>query len=152
LGIARAEVGVREVGQNGGKRVSEYLAYTGIKVSAPYCASFVSWCFGQAGYKEPRTAWSPAMFPKGRVVNLDPSHARDDKRGLVFGIYFSGLKRIGHVGFVEVVRGEWIQTIEGNTNVGGCRVVPPRNDDREGDGVYRRMRHKRTISKYSNWL
>jgi hypothetical protein len=141
--IARAEVGVREVGQNGGERVGDYLAYTGIKVPGPYCAAFVSWCFGQAGYEEPRTAWSPALFPKLRVVNLDPSHARDDKRGLVFGIYFPELKRIAHCGIVEVVRGEWIQTIEGNTSPDGSR---------EGIGVFRRLRHKRTISKYSNWL
>lgn len=143
LVIARAEVGVREVGQNGGKRVGEYLAYTGIKVPAPYCASFVSWCFGQVGYGEPRTAWSPALFPKERVVTLDPSHARDDKSGLVFGIYFPELKRIGHCGFVEAVRGEWVQTIEGNTGPEGSR---------EGIGVFRRLRHKRTICKYSNWL
>ncbi|HMI04490.1 MAG TPA: CHAP domain-containing protein [Pedobacter sp.] len=142
LEIARAEVGVREVGQNGGKRVAEYLAYTGIIVPAPYCASFVSWCFGQAGYKEPRTAWSPALFPKDRVVEI-ASMPRNDERGLVFGIYFPELKRIGHVGFVEVVRGEWIQTIEGNTGPEGGR---------EGTGVFRRLRHKRTISKYSNWL
>lgn len=39
----------------------------------------------------------------------------------MFGIYFSDLKRIGHCGFVEVVRGEWIQTIEANTGPEGSR-------------------------------
>jgi hypothetical protein len=169
LSIARAEVGVREVGQNGGKRISEYSAYTGIKVPAPYCASFVSWCFGQAGYKEPRTAWSPALFPAERQVEIATARAelvsvsrtapRNDVnstsslrgrmtkqsqvRGLVFGIYFPELKRIGHCGFVEEVRGEWVQTIEGNTSPNGGR---------EGIGVFRRLRHKKTICKYSNWL
>jgi hypothetical protein len=163
LSIARAEVGVREVGQNGGKRVGEYLAYTGIKVPAPYCASFVSWCFGQAGYKVPRTAWSPALFPKERMVNLltlSPHKgdfaaqlsaslqvSRGERGaivpGLVFGTYFPELKRIGHCGFVEEVRGEWVQTIEGNTGPEGSR---------EGIGVFRRLRHKRTICKYADWF
>lgn len=123
LDIARGEIGVREVGQNGGKRISEYLEYTGIKVPAPYCAAWVSWCFWKAGYPEPRTAWSPSLFPKGRMVGIDPSDTRDDKRGYVFGIYFPELKRTGHCGFVEVVRGDWIQTIEGNTGPEGIGKV-----------------------------
>lgn len=152
LNIARAELGVRELGQNGGKRVAEYLAYTGIKVPAPYCASFVSWCFGKAGYNEPRMAWSPALFPKERVVGYlsedssilrNDGKWRNDGQGLVFGIYFPELRRIGHCGFVEEVRGEWVQTIEGNTGPEGSR---------DGIGVFRRLRHKRTICKYANWL
>jgi hypothetical protein len=150
---ARKEIGVREVGKNAGKRVGEYLVYTGIKVPAPYCASFVSWCFGQAGYKEPKTAWSPALFPdarsgqvpaKGQVVSPTPlRELRGITPGLVFGIYFPDLKRIAHVGIVEMVLGDYIQTIEGNTSADGSR---------QGIGVFRRLRHKRTICKYSNWL
>jgi hypothetical protein len=64
-------------------------------------------------------------------------------RGLVFGIYFPDLKRIGHCGFVEGVRGEWVQTIEGNTGPEGSR---------EGIGVFRRLRHKRSICKYADWI
>lgn len=146
LSIAQAEVGVREVGQNGGKRVTEYLAYTGIRVPAPYCAAFVSFVFWKAGYAVPRTAWSPALFPAGRLVgsgSLGSGSVRHDGKGLVFGIYFPDLKRIAHVGLVESVRGDWLTTIEANTNVEGSR---------EGQGVYRRLRHKRTIAKYANWL
>ena len=67
----------------------------------------------------------------------------NEGKGLVFGIYFPELKRIGHCGFVEMVRGEWVQTIEGNTSPDGGR---------EGIGVFRRLRHKRTICKYADWL
>jgi hypothetical protein len=48
-----------------------------------------------------------------------------------------------HCGFVEVIRGEWVQTIEGNTGPEGSR---------EGIGVFRRLRHKLTICKYADWL
>ena len=132
---AQREIGVRETGPNAGKRVDGYNRYVGVR-NAPWCASFVSWCFGQAGYREPRTAWSPALFPNGRIV-------KNGFSGLVFGIYFPELKRIGHCGFVEMVRGEWVQTIEGNTSPDGGR---------EGIGVFRRLRHKRTICKYADWL
>ncbi len=76
-------------------------------------------------------------------MNLDPSHARDDKTGLVFGIYFPHLKRIGHCGIVERLQGDFVVSIEGNTNVNGGR---------EGDGVYRKLRHKRSIAKYADWI
>lgn len=138
LKVAQAEIGVREVGGNDGRRVREYLAYAGIKVPAPYCAAFVSWCFGQAGYAAPRTAWSPSLFPgreRNRVSGIVP--------GLVFGIYFPKLNRVAHVGFVEAVKGDWLTTIEGNTSPDGGR---------EGVGVFRRLRHKRSICKYSNWF
>ena len=39
--------------------------------------------------------------------------------------------RVAHVGLVEKSEGDWLVTIEGNTNGGGSR---------DGDGVYRRRR------------
>ncbi|MEJ2903222.1 hypothetical protein WAE58_12340 [Pedobacter panaciterrae] len=44
---------------------------------------------------------------------------------------------------MECLQGDFVQTIEGNTNVEGSR---------EGDGVYRQLRHKRTIAKYADGL
>ncbi|WP_316794660.1 peptidoglycan-binding protein [Pedobacter frigoris] len=148
--IARKEIGVVErTGKNDGARIAEYIAYCNIKSPAPYCAAWVSWCFGQAGYLQPRTAWSPALFPKERLV-IDSSHALNDKkrndenlRGCVAGIYFSSLKRVAHCGIVEAVRNDWCTLIEGNTNVKGSR---------DGDGVWRRIRHKRTIHCFADWV
>lgn len=137
LNIARSQLGVREAtGHNDGPAVERYLAYTGHKKGAPWCAAFVSWVFGQAGYGQPRTAWSPALFPKARQV-AEPGPA------VVFGIYFADKGRIAHAGLVEKQRGHWLYTIEGNTNLAGSR---------EGDGVYRKIRHRRTIKVYANWL
>lgn len=137
LRIAQSQLGVREfTGKNDGVAVEQYLKYTGNKKGEPWCASFVSWVYGKAGLVKPRTAWSAALFPLARQT-LNPKPAD------VFGIYFSSLKRIGHCGLVERQNGNWIYTIEGNTNVAGSR---------EGDGVYRKLRHRRSIKYYANWI
>jgi len=136
LSIARSQIGVREAtGKNDGKMVEAYLHYTGNKKGAPWCASFVSWVFGKAGFDAPRTAACSVLFP----LALQTTKPRP---AVVFGIYFASLKRIGHCGFVEEQKNNWLITIEGNTNVAGAR---------EGDGVYRKIRHKRTIAGYADW-
>lgn len=132
---ARKEIGVREAGENAGKRVDEYCAYVGFQKVA-WCAAFSSWCFGQAGFVQPRTAWCPALFP-GRRLREDPLP------GMIMGIYFPSKGRIAHCGIVERVRGDFVYVIEGNTNVAGLR---------DGDCVMRRLRHKRTIASYADWL
>jgi len=137
LAIARSQIGVREAtGHNDGMKVESYLAYTGNKKGEPWCAAFVSWVFGQAGLKQPRTAWSLALFPKAHLV-------KTANPATIFGIYFADKGRIAHVGLVERQKGNWIYTIEGNTNSTGSR---------EGDGVYRKLRHVKTIKAYADWL
>ncbi|WP_316815856.1 peptidoglycan-binding protein [Pedobacter nyackensis] len=135
LAIAEKEVGVQESDENAGPRVDEYNAYVGFKKVA-WCASFVSWVFGQAGHPQPRSAWSPAIFPADRI-------AKNPVAGMVMGIYFPKLKRIAHCGIVTRVKGELIFSIEGNTNLSGSR---------EGNGVYRRIRHVRSIYRFADWL
>ncbi len=67
--IYTAEIGVREkTGNNDGERVEEYLAVTQLGTGYAWCAAFVSWVFAKAGFPEPRTPWSPALFPKNRVI------------------------------------------------------------------------------------
>lgn len=136
INIARKEIGVREIGHNAGPRVHQYLAYVGFTTAAPWCAAFVSYIFWQAGYNQPKIAWSPSLFPAARL-------ARDALPGMVMGIYFDNLKRIAHVGIVEKIQGSFLFSIEGNTNLAGSR---------NGDGVYRKTRHIRTIYRYADWL
>ncbi|MFN0257616.1 C40 family peptidase [Pedobacter ureilyticus] len=137
LEIAKSQIGVREAsGNNDGYEVETYLAYTGNKKGEPWCASFVSWVFGKAGYTAPRTAWSPSLFPKARLVAAG-------KPAMVFGIYFPDKGRIAHAEIVEKQKDNWLCTIEGNTNIEGSR---------EGDGVYRKMRHIKTIKYYADWI
>lgn len=135
MAIAQAELGVREItGQNDGKRVEAYLAAVGFKKGAPYCAAFVSWVYLKAGYPQPRTAWSPALFPKQLLT-------KQAQQADVYGIYFPALKRIAHVGLKLKTEGDWLIGIEANTNVAGSR-----------DGVYRKRRHLKTIKAYANWI
>lgn len=172
--IYLAEVGVRELtGRNDGNRVAEYLRYTDLDEGYVWCASFVSWVFGQAGYPEPRTAWSPALFPAKRVIwrrgdevrppephsgarhlrissakpGTDDTNIKDrvsiPQKGDVFGIYFNSVKRIAHAGFVDEWGDKFVITVEGNTNEAGSR---------EGDGVYRKRRLISSIYRVSSWF
>ncbi|WP_316786257.1 peptidoglycan-binding protein [Pedobacter frigiditerrae] len=135
--IAQSQLGIREAkGKNDGFAVESYLRYTGNKKGDAWCGSFVSWVFGKAGFAQPKTAWSPDLFPLARQT-LQPQQAA------VFGIYFPSLKRIAHCGLVEKRCGNYIIGIEGNTNVGG---------NREGDGVYRKRRHIKAIKHFADWL
>lgn len=136
LAIAAQEVGVREkTGRNDGARVEAYLHAVGLHRGDPYCAAFVSWAYGKSGYTAPVTGWSPDLFPPNRVVTVPAP-------GDVFGVYITAKGRIAHCGIVERKHSDFIYTIEANTNNSGGA---------EGDGVYRRMRHKRGICRYANW-
>lgn len=137
IAIATQELGVREQsGNNDGPRVEEYLKYIGLGKGHAWCAGYVSWVYGKAGFPRPRTGWSPALFPVNRQVKVPLA-------GDVFGIYFPALRRIAHAGLVTGKKGDWILSLEGNTNFRGGR---------EGDGVYAKRRHVRTIARYANWL
>jgi cell wall-associated NlpC family hydrolase len=129
---ATAELGVREVtGNNDGPRIEEYLAYTHLSKGYEWCAAFVSWCYGQVGLEQPRNPWSPALFPKSRLVDKVNSKPAD-----VFGIYSNTAKRIHHVGLIKELQGSYIISIEGNSN----------------NRVESRRRHLRTIHSIANWI
>ena len=137
VGIAEKQLGVHERGgHNAGPQVEAYLRYVGLGKGHPWCAAFVSWVHGQAGFAQPRSGWSPSLFPTSRQI-------RTPKPAALLGIYVGSLKRIAHVGLITGVRQDWIESIEGNTNPAGSR---------EGDGVYRRLRHRRAISLYAFYL
>lgn len=133
---AERAIGIREAtGRNDGALVDEILS--SVKLSgtkAPWCAAFIVWvgdkAFGCTLFNPyPRTAWSPSFLVKptwDRTRGGKPLQPAD-----VFGIWFNSMGRVAHVGLVEKVEGDWLVTIEGNTNGGGSR---------DGDGVYRRRR------------
>lgn len=134
---AENEVGVREkTGNNDGVMVEAYLAFVGLKKPEPWCAAFVCWVYAKNGFKKPRSGWSPDLFPSSRLARLALP-------GNILGIYFPDKNRIAHVGIIIREKDDWIYSVEGNTDVAGSR---------EGDGVYRRMRHKRTIYKIADWV
>ena len=133
---ARRAIGIKEAtGRNDGPVVDEILASVKLEgTRAPWCAAFIVWvgdkAFGATLFNPyPRSAWSPVFVAEPtwdrqrRGVPLKPAD--------VFGIWFNSMGRVAHVGLVEKNEGDWLVTIEGNTNGGGSR---------EGDGVYRRRR------------
>lgn len=135
--LAEHELGVRELtGKNDGERVEAYLASAGLKKGQPWCAAYISWVYARMGYLKPRSGWCPDLFPASRL-------ARSALPGNILGIYFPEYKRIAHVGLIVQQKGDWITSVEGNTNVTGSR---------EGDGVYKKMRHIRTIRSIADWI
>ncbi|WP_415721670.1 CHAP domain-containing protein [Photobacterium ganghwense] len=142
LAVANGEVGVEEVprGSNDGKRVREYLTSAGINVPAPWCMAFVYWCLQQVGVTGvPRTAHCGTMWNKAkekRVCCVNNAQSGD----VFIQIFQSGN---GHAGIVEYVEGEYVYTIEGNTNDEGSR---------EGYEVCRRKRHVSTMKGFLRFI
>lgn len=133
---ARSQIGVTEsTGNNDGKMVENYLRYVSQPKGKPWCAAFVSWVFGKCGFNAPRTAWSPALFPKSK-------RKREATQGFVYGLYDRKKARIAHCGIVVSQRSKWVIGVEGNTNQQGSA---------EGDGVYLKWRHRSTIHTLADW-
>jgi len=164
--IYTAELGVKEAtGNNDGSRVEEYLRYCGLGEGYAWCAAFVSWCHGQAGYPAPRNAWAAALFPASKTIwhaesaiggNAGAGSTTMPRPGDVFGIYYTNLRRIAHVGFVDGWDDTWCVTVEGNTGPDEPADTrsDPANPIRAGppvDGVYKKRRPVRTIRAVARW-
>lgn len=140
LDVAARQVGVKEGYSNGSwnNRVKYTTWYADqVKNSAfltsAWCAIFVSWCADQAGISRsiiPLHAWTPsglAFFSAKGLV----TRGGGAKPGDIFYKYYSSYGRVAHTGIVEKVSGNYIYTIEGNTNTTGSS---------QGNGVYRLKR------------
>ena len=154
--IYNSQIGVREKQPNSGIAVEEYLCYVDLPKGNPWCAAFVCWVYGKAGVVNPKSGWSPDLFPRSKVIwskgvesgkwkvighaqTLDLRPQISD----IFGLYFPEKGRIAHVGFIDQWDGTWLITVEGNTNDAGSR---------EGDGVYRKKRLVRTVYKVARYI
>jgi hypothetical protein len=157
LKIAEREVGTREEGgNNSGRRIREYQTATNLKPAAwPWCAAFVDFCIRE---------WLQNPYCSGWLKLKIPPDAWRPKTALAYGFYGWSKERpkttllltekaqtepgdivmfdFSHVGFVSKEEGDFIHTIEGNTNQRGER------DSVTGDGVYRKIRHKSLVRNY----
>lgn len=128
LQIAIQEIGNQEEpkGSNWGPHVRKYLESVNIPFPASWCMAFVYWCFDQTELKG-------KLYRSGGVFNvwnhMQANRVTDPQSGDIF-IQDHG-KGLGHTGIVESVEGDWIHTVEGNTNDTGSR---------EGYEVCRRTR------------
>ena len=121
-----------------GSNKQPYAALAGHANGAAWCATFLV-----AGWKVngvplvagTDTAFTPSMHDAfknaGRLFDVP-------RAGDVGHVFYADLGRIGHVFFVEKVEGDFVKTIEGNTNLDGSRT---------GVGVYR---HRRSWRKGGN--
>ena len=142
--VYSSQIGIRErTNQNDGKEVEMYLASAGLAKGNPWCAGFVTWSYKTAGIKAVKSGYSPAWFPREKVI-WQNQKGETPRQADVFGIYFASKGRVAHVGFIDAWQdGNYAVTVEGNTNEGGSR---------DGDGVYRKRRLKRQIYIISRWL
>lgn len=135
--IAVAEIGVREAtGNNDGKRVEEYLAYTSLGKGYAWCAAFVSWSYGEAGLSGPRNAWAPALFPLSHRYTKFQTQRGEVRSADLFALYNQKLGRIDHVGIVRNKDDKYILTVEGNVE----------------NRVLSKRRALVTIYAFANWL
>jgi len=148
LAVAAAEIGTTEkTGRNEGE-VEKYLRSVGLKKGDPYCAAFVHWCGQQAlGSRNPfpRSGWSPDMVTRPDYIR---GKGRQPEAGDTFGIYFTSKGRVAHTGFVAGRKGNSIITIEANTSPQAATGEA----DRNGDGVWRKIRPLSTIHSTKRWL
>lgn len=127
---------VREVGDNGGARVMEYLKSAGVPRPANWCAAAVTWCLRKAGMSKANMPINPASACNWVEWGRKFGHIiKAPKRGCLFA-WCNREKWKGHIGFV--VKGftiggiGYIETLEGNAS--------PQSGTRNGDGFYRKRR------------
>jgi hypothetical protein len=67
-----------------------------------------------------------------------------------FGVFFPSKKRVAHTGLVELWgTGRAVKTIEANTSPD---AVPGSAADRDGGGIYRKIRLKAQIYSVRKWI
>lgn len=145
VAVACQYVGETEnLGANRSINIDKWNRFAGVETGSYWCASFVSWCYFQGGVKAPVSAWSPSFFgDTSHLVKYD-----DLRRNDSIGYYFPKLGRIGHIGLFIAKQGAYSLTVEGNTS-------PDDKIDRNGGGVYKRLRNSKLLNqernKFSRW-
>jgi len=66
--IYTSQIGIREKGTNSGPEVEKYLRYVNLSKGNPWCAAFVCWVLGEAGVSNPKSGWSPDLFPASKTI------------------------------------------------------------------------------------
>jgi hypothetical protein len=140
VGIAKSEVGVREIGHNSGDRIREYQSATWLPPGPwPWCAAFVCWCIRETSRKIhfpfdlPKTAgaWDFENWAREAKVKLIKPANELIRAGDIVIFKFS------HIGIAHLDEHDaQAETIDGNTDDDGGR---------EGDGTYEKVRWKSNV-------
>ena len=121
-------------GNNKGPWVSKFLAWVGVTEPSPWCMAFVCYSLKQVPWNGPK--WKAVIecvrFAKKNDLVTHNFPAVGD---IALRINPGGWQ--GHCGIVTAIHlNGWIETVEGNTSAGAT------GSQRDGDGVYRRVRHE----------
>jgi hypothetical protein len=109
----------------------------------PWCAASQAEIHDHAGIPAPHSARVVDWFQQNvvwekRFGELPPF----PKQGMVGGLYYRKLGRLGHIVLIVGEDRNNYYTLEGNTNVAGSR---------EGDGFYKKVRSKESISALADY-
>lgn len=133
---ALAEVGVTEFPPNSNNVKYNTLFY-GHQVSGssyPWCATFIWWLLSTSGVPCPKTA---SCITLADYFKKEGRWATTPQVGdLVFFHFNTNSRWTNHVGIVVGVKGNTIETVEGNTSV---------NSDDNGGSVMKRTRSKNIV-------
>lgn len=142
-----SQVGIRELtGKNDGAEVEKYLASVGFGKGFAWCGAFVHWTLSQCLTDDHLYSFLPKAKSFAWTPNFSANKAKygtaNPRPGDLFTLYYSSLKRTGHVGFIKQwTNGTKCVTVEGNTNEAGSR---------SGDGVYVKYRLKSQLETVIN--
>ncbi|MDA0173877.1 CHAP domain-containing protein, partial [Solirubrobacter taibaiensis] len=154
LGVAKGELGVREVGTNAGPKVDEYLAAAKVPSGNPWCASFITWSLEKVGHKMPGGGWAAVQTwvrnaEQGKN-GLQIVSAADARPGDIVAYDWGGQNDFGadgHIGFLDstVQDGKFkalegnnadaVSSVDRNTNVGNVVFIRVNGDAPAGAGV-----------------
>ena len=154
LGVAKGELGVREVGTNAGPKVDEYLSAAGVPSGNPWCASFITWSLEKAGHKMPGGGWAAVQTwvrnaEQGKN-GLQIVSAADARPGDIVAYDWGGQNDFGadgHIGFLDstVQDGKFkalegnnadaVSSVDRNTNSGNVVFIRVNGDAPAGAGV-----------------
>lgn len=132
---AAAYLHVRETSPNCSRDIARMLRSVALGCGHPWCAAFVRYCLdaGRAVYPTVRSAAARAYVTR---ESIPAKHVKKGYRTIARGwlaVWTHSASWTGHIGIVERPGDRMITTIEGNTSSGD-------GINRDGDGVYRRMR------------
>jgi len=143
--IAEAEMHlhVREAtGNNDGYWVEKFLASTGLGKGYAWCAAYQTYIHRETGLKSPKSARVVDWFKTPVWERKNNSYQPEALPGMVGALYYPKLGRYGHILLIVGKDKNNYYTIEGNTNGAGSR---------EGDGVYKKIRSKSSISALADY-
>ena len=149
--------GVKELtGNNDHPMIAKSMRLCGLDGNKGYawCASAQADIHYHAEVPAPQSARVVDWFKQNVVWEKRFGEAPEymDKRGMVGGMYYAKLGRLAHIVLIVGESDRYYYTIEGNTSAWGS-IDWDENDNtqREGDGFYKKIRDKQSISALADY-